>query len=104
MSLFDIFVLPSWREGFPNVPIQAAAMGIPVVVSNATGCVDSVKEGFNGKIYSVKDENQLAESLLTYIENPELREVHGQNGIVWAKEFQPKTIWNGINAIYNTIE
>jgi glycosyltransferase involved in cell wall biosynthesis len=102
MSLFDIFVLPSWREGFPNVPIQAAAMGIPVVVSNATGCVDSVKEGFNGKIYPVKNESQLKDSLLAYVENKELREVHGQNGIVWAKEFQPEIIWNGIEKIYNT--
>jgi glycosyltransferase involved in cell wall biosynthesis len=84
------------------VPIQAAAMGIPVVVSDATGCVDSVKEGFNGKIYPVKNESQLKDSLLAYVENKELREVHGQNGIVWAKEFQPEIIWNGIEKIYNT--
>ena len=103
MSLFDIFVLPSWREGFPNVPIQAAAMGIPVVVSNATGCVDAVKEGFNGKIYPVKNENQLADCLLAYVENKELRELHGKNGMVWAKEFQRETIWNGIEKIYNTL-
>jgi glycosyltransferase involved in cell wall biosynthesis len=103
MSLFDIFVLPSWREGFPNVPIQAAAMGIPVVVSDATGCVDSVKEGFNGKIYPVKNENQLADCLLAYVENKELRDVHGKNGMIWAKEFQPETIWNGIEQIYNTL-
>lgn len=104
MSLFDIFVLPSWREGFPNVPIQAAAMGIPVVVSDATGCIDSVKESFNGKIYPVKNESQLADCLLAYVENKELRQVHGKNGMVWANEFQPETIWQGINAIYKTIE
>ena len=85
------------------MPIQAAAMGIPVVVSNATGCVDAVKEGFNGKIYPVKNENQLADCLLAYVENKELRELHGKNGMVWAKEFQRETIWNGIEKIYNTL-
>jgi glycosyltransferase involved in cell wall biosynthesis len=102
MSLFDIFVLPSWREGFPNVPIQAAAMEIPVVVSDATGCVDSVKEGFNGKIFKVKDEEQLMNCLLEYIENQELRREHGKNGLQWSKEFKSEKIWNGIEKIYNT--
>lgn len=100
MSLFDIFVLPSWREGFPNVPIQAAAMGIPVVVSDATGCVDAVKDGVNGTIYQVKNEAELYKVLKKYIEEPQLRIEHGNNGSEWAKQFDQKKIWNGIQKIY----
>jgi glycosyltransferase involved in cell wall biosynthesis len=100
MSLFDIFVLPSWREGFPNVPIQAAAMGIPVVVSDATGCVDAVKDGVNGTIYQVKNEDELHKVLKKYVEEPQLRIKHGNNGSEWAKRFTNEEIWNGIQKIY----
>ena len=100
MSLFDIFVLPSWREGFPNVPIQAAAMGLPVIVSDATGCIDAVKEGYNGKIFKCGDENDLYDVLYQYIENKELREKHGVNGKKWALNFNSRKIWNGIKKVY----
>lgn len=102
MSLFDIFVLPSWREGFPNVPIQAAAMGIPVVVSNATGCVDAVKEGFNGTIYQVKKGAELYKVLRKYVADPQLRIEHGNNGKEWAKRFTKEKIWNGIKKVYES--
>jgi glycosyltransferase involved in cell wall biosynthesis len=100
MSLFDIFVLPSWREGFPNVPIQAAAMGLPVIVSNATGCIDSVQDGVNGTIYQVKNSDALYKALKKYINNPELRWEHGTNGLDWAKQFSQEKIWGGINKVY----
>lgn len=103
MSLFDIFVLPSWREGFPNVPIQAAAMGIPVVVSDATGCVDAVKEGFNGKAFQCKNAVALERTLLDYIENPLLMKEHGNNGIRFAQEFESAIIWNGIDKLYKSM-
>lgn len=100
MSLFDIFVLPSWREGFPNVPIQAAAMGLPVIVSNATGCIDSVQDGVNGTIYQVKDSEALYKALKKYIDQPELRWEHGTNGLDWAKQFSQENIWDGIQKVY----
>jgi len=100
MSLFDIFVLPSWREGFPNVPIQAAALGLPVIVSNSTGCIDSVQDGINGTIFQVKDSMALLKSIKRYLDNPELRIQHGSNGLEWAKHFAQEKIWNTFNSIY----
>jgi glycosyltransferase involved in cell wall biosynthesis len=99
MSLFDIFVLPSWREGFPNVAIQAAAMGLPVIVSDATGCVDSVKHGVNGSVFKVKDSMAFYETLNKYIQDPELIRRQGQNGIIWAQCFDNKKIWSGIQKV-----
>jgi glycosyltransferase involved in cell wall biosynthesis len=100
MSLFDIFVLPSWREGFPNVPIQAAAMNIPIVVSDATGCVDSVNNNINGMVFPVKNTKELEITLLKYIEDENLRNIHGLAGEDWANKFTNKIIWDGINNIY----
>lgn len=102
MSLFDIFVLPSWREGFPNVPIQAAAMGIPVIVSNATGCIDSVKDGVNGTIFRVKNSLALYEAIIKYINQPELIMGHGAKGLDWSKQFDQKKIWDGIQKVYKS--
>lgn len=102
MSLFDIFVLPSWREGFPNVPIQAAAMGVPVIVSDATGCVDAVDKNKNGFVFKTKDEEDLIEKLRKYIVSDQLRKSHGSNGMEWATEFKSEIVWNGIETVYKT--
>ena len=103
MSLFDIFVLPSWREGFPNVPIQAAAMGIPAIVSDATGCIDSIDNGVNGKVFEMKNQQKLKEVLIEYITNESLRLQQGRNGIEWAKNFDNETVWEGIEEFYKTL-
>lgn len=103
MSLFDIFVLPSHREGFPSVPVQAAAMGLPVVVSDATGCVDSVDDGVNGFIFKKGNREDLKSKLKAYSDSPSLRAEHGKNGIEWAKEFTNERIWEGIEKVYKSL-
>ncbi len=100
MSLFDIFVLPSWREGFPNVPIQAAAMGLPVLVSDATGCVDAVNQNVNGYIFKTKDKTSLYNILNHLIDNQKERQILGVEGEKWAHNFNQVEVWNGIEAMY----
>lgn len=101
MSLLDVFVLPSWREGFPNVPIQAAAMKIPIIVSDATGCIDSVNNNINGMVFSTQNTNELESSMLRYIEDESLRNTHGKAGVEWSEKFNNEVIWQGINKIYD---
>lgn len=103
MSVFDVFVLPAWWEGFGNVLIQAAAMGIPVISTNGTGCKDAVSAGFNGLVVPVKDVPKLVKAMELYRHNPDLRTLHGSNGREWSKHFPSETIWNGLNGIYHSL-
>ncbi len=93
-SIMDIVVLPTYREGFPNVPLEAAAMGLPVVATSVTGCVDAVVAGKTGSLVPARDASELAAAVGRYIENPELRRQHGQAARLRAlSEFQPEIIW-----------
>jgi glycosyltransferase involved in cell wall biosynthesis len=72
MRLSYLLVHPSYREGFPNVLLQAGAMNCPVVCSIIEGNVDIVEDKKTGKLYKVKDEAELKEKLKFAITNPEL--------------------------------
>lgn len=60
-KMSDIFILPSYREGFPNAVLEAGAMGLPSIVTNINGCNEIISDNINGKIIPVKDENKLYE-------------------------------------------
>lgn len=55
----DCFVMPSYREGFPNTVLEAGAMGLPCIVTNINGSREIIKEGVNGMIVPPRDENAL---------------------------------------------
>jgi glycosyltransferase involved in cell wall biosynthesis len=63
LALSDALVFPTYREGFPNVVMQAGAMGLPSVVTNINGCNEIIIEGENGIIIPVKDKEALEESM-----------------------------------------
>lgn len=71
-QLMDVLALPSYREGFPNVALEAQASGIPVVTTDATGAVDSVQPGVSGTIIPVGDPTSLAKALMTTMADPSL--------------------------------
>jgi glycosyltransferase involved in cell wall biosynthesis len=70
MCIADIFVHPSYREGFPNVVLQAGAMECPVVCSRIEGNIDIVDENINGLIFTAKDEKDLCQKLRQAITEP----------------------------------
>ena len=69
----DIFVAPSYREGFGLVVVEAEAMGLPAIVSNVPGQVDAIKENETGLTCVVKDTKSLQCAMEKLIENTELR-------------------------------
>lgn len=62
-AALDVLVLPSYREGFGNVVIEAEAMGVPVVVSNIPGPIDAMQNEVTGLQSKLKDQNDLCEKM-----------------------------------------
>jgi len=100
LALIDVFVLPAWWEGFGNVLIQAAAMGIPVISTDATGTKDAVDDGFNGILVPVKDKLKLKKAMLQLFVNEDLKFTMGENGKLWAQNFDREKIWNEMDKLY----
>ncbi|MDT0644580.1 glycosyltransferase family 4 protein [Zunongwangia sp. F363] len=71
-AISDILTFPSYREGFPNVVMQAGAMGLPAIVSNINGCNEIIKQNKNGLIIEVKNKNALLEAMKELYNNKKL--------------------------------
>ena len=56
-SVMDAFILPSYREGFPTVALEASAMELPMIVSRSTGCIDSIIENETGVYCDIRPES-----------------------------------------------
>ncbi len=97
-NLLDVFVLPTYREGFPTVALEASSMKVPVLITKATGCTESIVENETG-IFISNNPKDIFEKIETYIKNKEMREKHGFNGRKFVrKNFQQSIIWNEINS------
>jgi glycosyltransferase involved in cell wall biosynthesis len=80
LAAADIFCLPSYREGFGSVSVEAAALRLPAVVTRVTGLVDAVVDGVTGLIVPPKDVEALARALKTLLASKELRSSLGNAG------------------------
>ncbi len=100
-AAMDIVALPTYREGFPNIPLEAAAMALPVVATRIPGCVDAVEDGVTGTLVPPRDATALADAIRTYLNHPELRRKHGQAGRQRVlRDFRPEAIWEALYQEY----
>ena len=67
----DVLVLPSWREGFPNVVIEAGAMELASIVTNINGCREIVTNHKNGLVVPAKDVESLYFAMKSFVDWPE---------------------------------
>lgn len=98
LSAMDIFVLPSYREGFGIVNIEASAMALPVISTDVNGPRDAVLNSQTGILVPAKTINPLREAIETLYTNPYLRLDMGQAGREWAKNFEQRLMWQLIFA------
>lgn len=72
LSISNVFVFPSYREGFPNVLMQAGAMGVPCIASDINGCNEIIQDHVNGLIVPVKSRLALVKTMKLLIEDQQL--------------------------------
>lgn len=73
LAASDAFVFPSYREGFPNVVIEAGAMSLPSIVTDINGSREIIIEGKNGTIIPPRDAVALYQSMKSFLEQPDKR-------------------------------
>ncbi|MGN7861652.1 glycosyltransferase [Microbacterium sp. 22303] len=99
LAAFDVLVLMSLREGFPNVVLEAAAMRVPAIVSDSTGCVDSVAPGETGVVVPAGDADQLAHVMTELLAESELLHIMGDRARERAiRDFEPRRVWGALAA------
>ena len=77
---FDMFVLPSHREGFPRSAMEAAASGLPVIATDIRGCRQAVSHGVSGLLVPLRDPPRLAAAIEELAADEELRRRMGAAG------------------------
>ena len=101
MAASDILCLPSYREGFGTVIIEAAAAGLPTVASRIYGVVDAVVDGSTGLLHEPADVDGIVDQLQRLIDGPELRRSLGAAGQARAaRDFSQNTLTSAVLDIY----
>jgi glycosyltransferase involved in cell wall biosynthesis len=80
LAAFDLFVLPSWREGMPRSLLEAMATGLPVVATAIRGCREEVVDGVTGVLVPPRDHGALASAIEGILPAPERRAAMGEAG------------------------
>lgn len=97
----SVLALPSYREGFPNTPLEAAASAVPVVGYAATGVVDAVVDGESGSLVPVGDRQALAAALVAEIADPGAATRHGRAGRERVlRSFTRERVWQAWADLY----
>ncbi len=101
----DALVFPSYREGFPNVVMQAGAMGLPSIVTDINGCNEIIQNKMNGLIIPPKNIDELFKAMKLIVEDPVLysniKKVARKN---IEKKYNRKQIWESLHEEYKRLE
>ncbi len=100
----DIMVLPTWREGFPNVVLEAAATGIPVITTLCTGSRDSVVPEVTGLLIPPGCPEAISEAVLTMLREPARRRQMGEAARAWVcTHFSDERVLRLATAFYKSL-
>lgn len=104
LAVSDALVFPSYREGFPNVVMQAGAMGLPAIVTDINGCNEIIEEGKNGTIIPPKDAGALQKAMERMMAVPAWRRSLKENARpMIAARYEQQIVWEALLAEYQTL-
>ena len=102
LSIADALIFPSYREGFPNVVMQAGAMGLPSIVSNINGCNEIIVEGENGTIIPVKNTPAIIEKMeLLMTDQSYFKKLKSNARQMIVSRYEQKVVWEAILVEYS---
>ena len=97
LSIADALIFPSYREGFPNVVMQAGAMGLPAIVSNINGCNEIIVEGKNGTIIPVKNTSTIIKKMeLLLTDEDYFKKLKSNAREMIVSRYEQKVVWEAI--------
>jgi glycosyltransferase involved in cell wall biosynthesis len=103
-AISSALVFPSYREGFPNVVMQAGSMDLPSIVSDINGCNEIIIEGENGIIVPTKDYKSLYHSMYKLVADSEYYSILRKNSRrLIVERYEQKVIWGKILSEYQSI-
>lgn len=98
-DLMDVYVLPSYREGFPTSVLEASSMCKPIITTRVTGCIDSIIDGETG--FFVDHDPQMLANRIEVLRDSLLRESMGKNAREFVVEnFENQKVWRELEKIY----
>lgn len=104
MAMADVFCMPSYREGFGSVIIEASACGTPSIGTNIYGLSDAIENNYSGLLCNVNDPNDLSDKMLNLVNDPEMLVRFSEYGIARVtKNFDSQKISEYLLAYYNEI-
>lgn len=104
-AISNSLIFPSYREGFPNVVMQAGAMGLPCIVTNINGCNEIIEDKKNGCIIPVKNQKAIYYSMIDFMDNKDLFFVMQQNArAMIVSRFDQQFMWDTILQEYRSLE
>lgn len=105
LKIADVLTFPSYREGFPNVVMQAGAMGLPVIVTDINGCNEIIINGENGIIIPSKDDAALMEAMQYFAEQPEeVKHMAANARPLITSRFEQQLVWEALLMEYKMLE
>ena len=104
MATADVLCLPSYREGFGSVIIEAASVGIPAVASRIYGITDAIEHGITGLLYAAGDVADLQSKMEQMMEDPESRAKMGANARLRAcRSFSKQLVTSALLDFYGSV-
>lgn len=101
LAVMDVLALPTYREGFPNVVLEAASAGVPTITTRATGAIDSVIDAQTGFLFDVGDTSAFVSLVREFASDPVLSKRLGRSSMERVRtQFRQDGIWNGLESVY----
>lgn len=105
MCMSDVFVLPSYREGFGVVLMEAGALDIPCITTDISGCNEIIQDGVNGRVIPPRDENILYETMKWFYDhrNGEVKEMARRARSMIMERYEQHKVWEAFLKEYRSL-